>query len=118
MKYELAEVEIVTFLNIEDNEHQFSGRPTITLERNEDHITRTCLIDWNKKIAYNIYTLEEQFPILEKEDNGLLKPNQNIICGQKYAIKEKTIKKNIETRLEYIYRKRQLKKVLERQKKH
>lgn len=115
-KYELAQMEIVTFSSRENNEKQYDGKPVYTYCRNSDHIIRTCLVDWQKRIAYNIYTLEEQFPVLEKNEQNFLLPNQNIEFGVRYAIKEKQLPKNIDTRMEYLYRASKLEKMLKKKK--
>lgn len=98
MKYGFAQMNIVTFCS--EN------------EINPQIYTRTCLIDNKNKIAYNIYTLEEEFPVLDTNEEGLVLPNQKIESGKRYAIKEEEKEKDIE----YLYRKHLLKKVLKRNK--
>ena len=75
MKYGFAQMNIVTFCN--EN------------EINPQIYTRTCLIDNKNKIAYNIYTLEEEFPVLDTNEEGFILPNNKIEMGKRYAIKEK-----------------------------
>lgn len=114
MRYELALMEIVTFSSQMDNEKYSFDHPVLTYERNNDHITRVCLVDRQTKTAYNIYTLEEKFKVLERDENSFLKAGQEIVLHQKYAIKKESIKMSINTAAEYLYRKHQLKKILKR----
>ena len=69
MKYGFAQMNIVTFCS--EN------------EINPQIYTRTCLIDNKNKIAYNIYTLEEEFPVLDTNEEGLVLPNQKIESGKR-----------------------------------
>lgn len=98
MKYGFAQMNIVTFCS----ENKI----------NPQIYTRTCLIDNKNKIAYNIYTLEEEFPVLDTNEEGLVLPNNKIEMGKRYAIKEKEKSKKVE----YLFRKHLLKKVLKRKK--
>lgn len=112
MKYGFAQMRIVTFCNKEDNEKYHNKQKVISYEISPQIYTRTCLIDNKKKIAYNIYTPEESFPVLDTNEEGFILPNNKIEIGKRYAIKEEEKEKDIE----YLYRKHLLKKVLKRKK--
>lgn len=91
MKYELEQMEIVTFKKYIDNEKYSNNKKIITLERNEDYISKKCLVDYKNNKAYNIYNLDEVYPILYRNENGLLEKNQNIKANIAYAIKEELL---------------------------
>ena len=114
MKYEIAQVQIVKFCNVKNQEKYYNGIPVMSYEREPVFFKRTCLVDNINNKAYNMYTLEEEFPLLQKDENGFLLPTQDIEIGVRYAIKEKTIKKDFQMMPEYLYRKHLLKKVLKR----
>ena len=106
MKYGFAQMRIVTFCNKEDNEKYHNKQKVMSYEISPQIYTRTCLIDNKKKIAYNIYTPEESFPVLDTNEEGFILPNNKIEIGKRYAIKEEEKEKDIE----YLYRKHLLKK--------
>ena len=88
MKYGFAQMRIVTFCNKEDNEKYHNKQKVISYEISPQIYTRTCLIDNKNKIAYNIYTPEESFPVLDTNEEGFILPNNKIEMGKRYAIKE------------------------------
>ena len=112
MKYGFAQMRIVTFCNKEDNEKYHNKQKVMSYEISPQIYTRTCLIDNKKKIAYNIYTPEESFPVLDTNEEGVILPNNKIEMGKRYAIKEEEKSKTVE----YLFRKHLLKKVLKRNK--
>lgn len=116
MKYELAKMQIVTFISEENRGQYYNGKPDIFYGKTSNYGTRTCLVDHKNKKAYNIYTLEEEFPVLEKDEKGLILPNQNVELNIRYAMKQTSLKKNFQNQVEYLFRKHLLKKVLKRKK--
>lgn len=114
MKYELAEMEIVAFCSSNDNEKCSGNHSVRTYERIPNSVTKICLLDHQKKIAYNIDNLEEEIPVLEKDENNFIKKGQSIDFYRLYAIKEKTVPKTFDSQVEYWCAKHLLKKRLKR----
>lgn len=69
---------LLLFCNKEDNEKYHNKQKVISYEISPQIYTRTCLIDNKNKIAYNIYTPEESFPVLDTNEEGFILPNNKI----------------------------------------